>query len=130
MRCHVEEPRDETSAVTFRVTPDWRSTDIIENRRMEPIVYVTDDPAIWKELPGVSLPTRKQSHLGRHGRIGNHLVSTFSSIQADEERPRPHSHCWLFTQGFIAPLLLIDKPAPLPRYCPEEKTGESIPHVR
>jgi hypothetical protein len=26
-------------------------TDIIEHRRMEPIFYVTDDPAVWKELP-------------------------------------------------------------------------------
>jgi hypothetical protein len=25
-------------------------TDIIEHRKMEPIFYVTDDPAIWKEL--------------------------------------------------------------------------------
>jgi len=27
-------------------------TDIIEHRKMEPIFYVTDDPAVWKELPG------------------------------------------------------------------------------
>jgi hypothetical protein len=27
-------------------------TDIIEHRRMEPIFYVTDDPVVWKELPG------------------------------------------------------------------------------
>lgn len=27
-------------------------TDIIEHRRMEPIFYVTDDPAVWKKLPG------------------------------------------------------------------------------
>jgi hypothetical protein len=27
-------------------------TDIIEHRTMEPIFYVTDDPAVWKELPG------------------------------------------------------------------------------
>ena len=26
--------------------------DIIEHRRMEPVFYVTDDPAIWKDLPG------------------------------------------------------------------------------
>jgi hypothetical protein len=26
------------------------TTDIIEHRKMEPIFYVTDDPAIWKEL--------------------------------------------------------------------------------
>jgi hypothetical protein len=26
-------------------------TDIIEHKRMEPIFYVTDDPAVWKELP-------------------------------------------------------------------------------
>ena len=25
-------------------------TEIIEHRKMEPIFYVTDDPAIWKEL--------------------------------------------------------------------------------
>jgi hypothetical protein len=25
-------------------------TDIIEHRKMEPIFYITDDPAIWKEL--------------------------------------------------------------------------------
>jgi hypothetical protein len=25
-------------------------TDIVEHRKMEPIFYVTDDPAIWKEL--------------------------------------------------------------------------------
>jgi hypothetical protein len=25
-------------------------TDIIEHRKMEPIFYVTDDPAIWQEL--------------------------------------------------------------------------------
>jgi hypothetical protein len=25
-------------------------TDIIEHRKMEPIFYVTDDPAVWKEL--------------------------------------------------------------------------------
>jgi len=27
-------------------------TDIIEHRRMEPIFYVTDDPVVWRELPG------------------------------------------------------------------------------
>jgi hypothetical protein len=27
-------------------------TDIVEHRRMEPVFYVTDDPAIWKDLPG------------------------------------------------------------------------------
>src|ERR1017187_6905459 len=27
--------------------------------------------------------------------------------------------------GLIAPLLRIDKPAPLPPYCPERKTGDS-----
>lgn len=26
------------------------TTDIIEHRKMEPIFYVTDDPAVWKEL--------------------------------------------------------------------------------
>jgi hypothetical protein len=25
-------------------------TDVVEHRKMEPIFYVTDDPAIWKEL--------------------------------------------------------------------------------
>jgi hypothetical protein len=25
-------------------------TDIIEHRKMEPVFYVTDDPAVWKEL--------------------------------------------------------------------------------
>jgi len=25
-------------------------TDIVEHRKMEPIFYVTDDPAVWKEL--------------------------------------------------------------------------------
>jgi hypothetical protein len=25
-------------------------TDIIEHRKMEPIFYITDDPAVWKEL--------------------------------------------------------------------------------
>jgi hypothetical protein len=25
-------------------------TEIIEHRKMEPIFYVTDDPAVWKEL--------------------------------------------------------------------------------
>ena len=29
------------------------TTDIIEHRRMEPIFYVTDDPAVWKELLAV-----------------------------------------------------------------------------
>jgi len=29
------------------------TTDIIEHRRMEPIFYVADDPAVWKELLGV-----------------------------------------------------------------------------
>lgn len=28
-------------------------TDIIEHRKMEPIFYVTDDPAVWNELLGV-----------------------------------------------------------------------------
>jgi hypothetical protein len=28
-------------------------TEIIEHRKMEPIFYVTDDPAVWKELMGV-----------------------------------------------------------------------------
>jgi len=28
-------------------------TDIIEHRKMEPVFYVTDDPAVWKELTGV-----------------------------------------------------------------------------
>lgn len=28
-------------------------TDIVEHRRMEPIFYLTDDPAVWKELMGV-----------------------------------------------------------------------------
>ncbi|UWZ84938.1 hypothetical protein [Occallatibacter riparius] len=27
-----------------------RVTDIIEHRKMEPIFYVTDDPAVWEEL--------------------------------------------------------------------------------
>ena len=27
-------------------------TDIIEHKKMEPVFYVTDDPAVWKELPG------------------------------------------------------------------------------
>jgi hypothetical protein len=27
------------------------ATDIIEHRKMEPIFYVTDDPALWKSLP-------------------------------------------------------------------------------
>src|ERR1039458_2830135 len=31
----------------------------------------------------------------------------------------------LFTLGLITPLLRIDKPAPLPPYCPERKTGDS-----
>lgn len=31
----------------------------------------------------------------------------------------------LFTLSLIAPLLRIDKPAPLPPYCPERKTGDS-----
>ncbi len=25
-------------------------TEIIEHRKMEPVFYVTDDPAVWKEL--------------------------------------------------------------------------------
>jgi hypothetical protein len=25
-------------------------TEIIEHRKMEPIFYITDDPAVWKEL--------------------------------------------------------------------------------
>ena len=28
-------------------------TEIIEHRKMEPIFYITDDPAVWKELMGV-----------------------------------------------------------------------------
>jgi len=28
-------------------------TDIVEHRKMEPVFYVTDDPAVWKELMGV-----------------------------------------------------------------------------
>ena len=31
-------------------------TDIIEHKRMEPIFYVTDDPAVWKALSNVSAP--------------------------------------------------------------------------
>ncbi|MGB7984723.1 MAG: hypothetical protein WCF54_06145 [Terracidiphilus sp.] len=27
-------------------------TEIIEHRKMEPIFYITDDPAVWKELMG------------------------------------------------------------------------------
>lgn len=30
-------------------------TDIIEHRKMEPVFYVTDDPAVWSEL-GVGTP--------------------------------------------------------------------------
>jgi hypothetical protein len=30
-------------------------TEIIEHRKMEPIFYVTDDPAIWKELGKILL---------------------------------------------------------------------------
>ena len=26
------------------------TTEIIEHRKMEPIFYITDDPAVWKEL--------------------------------------------------------------------------------
>jgi hypothetical protein len=33
-------------------------TDIIEHRRMEPIFYVTDDPAVWNELLGVRASNR------------------------------------------------------------------------
>jgi hypothetical protein len=33
-------------------------TDIIEHRRMEPIFYVTDDPAVWNELLGVRTSSR------------------------------------------------------------------------
>jgi hypothetical protein len=33
-------------------------TDIIEHRRMEPIFYVTDDPAVWNELLGVRTSNR------------------------------------------------------------------------
>jgi hypothetical protein len=28
-------------------------TEIVEHRKMEPIFYVTDEPAVWKELVGV-----------------------------------------------------------------------------
>jgi hypothetical protein len=28
-------------------------TEIIEHKKMEPIFYITDDPAVWKELMGV-----------------------------------------------------------------------------
>ena len=31
-------------------------TEIIEHRKMEPIFYVTDDPAVWKQLTGVQPP--------------------------------------------------------------------------
>ena len=27
-------------------------TEIIEYRKMEPVFYITDDPAVWKELMG------------------------------------------------------------------------------
>jgi hypothetical protein len=33
----------------FAVTVDG-ITDIVEHKKMEPIFYMTDDPAIWKEL--------------------------------------------------------------------------------
>ena len=34
----------------YRVVTINGITDIIEHRKMEPIFYTTDDPAIWKEL--------------------------------------------------------------------------------
>ena len=33
-------------------------TDIIEHRKMEPIFYVTDDPAVWNELLGARASSR------------------------------------------------------------------------
>jgi hypothetical protein len=31
-------------------------TEIVEHRKPEPIFYITDDPAVWKELMGVQPP--------------------------------------------------------------------------
>jgi hypothetical protein len=36
----------------YRVITVKGVTDIIEHKKMEPVFYVTDDPAIWKDLPG------------------------------------------------------------------------------
>ena len=45
-------------------------TDIVEHRKMEPYFFMTDDPAVWKELtaPANSAPHRdgpEASHVGQ-----------------------------------------------------------------
>lgn len=35
-------------------------TDIVELRRMEPIFYMSDNPAVWNEIAGQSLPANKK----------------------------------------------------------------------
>jgi len=42
--------RDASGYPSYEVITLNGITDIIEHRRMEPIFYVTDDPAVWKEL--------------------------------------------------------------------------------
>jgi len=37
---------------TYEIITVNSTTEIIEHRKMEPIFYITDDPAIWKELLG------------------------------------------------------------------------------
>ncbi len=34
-------------------------TEVIEHRKMEPIFYLTDDPAVWSELGAGTPPLRK-----------------------------------------------------------------------
>jgi hypothetical protein len=38
---------------SFEVITANGITEIIEHKKMEPIFYITDDPAVWKTLMGV-----------------------------------------------------------------------------
>ena len=44
---------DATSHPSFEVITANGITEIIEHKKMEPIFYVTDDPAVWKTLMGI-----------------------------------------------------------------------------
>ena len=49
----------ESGYPAFELITVNRVTEMIEHRKMEPIFYITDDPAVWNELVGVR-PTVNQ----------------------------------------------------------------------
>jgi hypothetical protein len=57
---HLKNPPQgsDTGSPAYEIITVKGMTEIIEHRKMEPIFYVTDDPAVWKELMGVQPLTR------------------------------------------------------------------------